>query len=69
MQIAVLPEIRVIYVVAENGPEGAKKAFDKLEKHLTTLMAATNTEDKSRPRIEFYRSMKELFLLLPISDE
>ena len=131
MEVVVIKEIRVMYVVAENGPEGAKKAFDKLEKHLTTLkgrkfygtflneeymacveleeqdspsekevstgiipggrylkkkienwmenldkigstfgsMAATNAEDKSRPRIEFYRSMKELFLLLPIHDE
>ncbi len=131
MEVVVLPDIRVMYVIAENGPEGAKDAFDKLEKHLTTLkgrkfygtflneeyracveveeldnpsekeiitgiipggrylkkkienwlenldkigstfesMAATNTEDKSRPRIEFYRSMKELFLLFPILDK
>ena len=32
-----LDDIEVMFIAAENGPEGAEQAFDKLESHLSTL--------------------------------
>ncbi|MBI4174517.1 MAG: hypothetical protein HY517_02630 [Candidatus Aenigmarchaeota archaeon] len=129
MEIAHIDDIKVMYIIAANGTQGAKEAFDELERHVplkgrkfygtvlngeyracvavdddseitktglsvTTIpggnyarkkiqdwlrnvreigptfesMATQCNEDTSRPRVEFYRSMSDLVLMLPVNE-
>jgi hypothetical protein len=68
--IVTMPDIPVMYVAGERGKpfqEQAPDSFSRLEGKLSSLKGRKFYDDidTSRPCIEFYRSQRELFILVP----